>query len=147
MGFSDVLRRHRENAGLSQYRLAQLTGLSQGYLSQLELGHKDRPSPETIRKLSSALSVPVTQLLAEAGYVEVMPYDQGIPEVKELPDYVQHLPKEMQSFILQEARKGWPFLKLLYDANLKGLEPLDLEQLLSTLIDFRRRIDEREPRN
>lgn len=52
--FAGRLRQLREAAGISRYRLAQLCGLSQVYLGELERGLK-QPSLETARKLALAL--------------------------------------------------------------------------------------------
>lgn len=50
------LKSFRKAKGLSQIELAQGSGLSQGYVADLERGKKF-PSPTTIEKLSDALAV------------------------------------------------------------------------------------------
>jgi transcriptional regulator with XRE-family HTH domain len=52
--FSDRLRSLREQAGISQYRLAQLSGITKQSLSSLEQG-KTQPSWETVQRLALAL--------------------------------------------------------------------------------------------
>jgi transcriptional regulator with XRE-family HTH domain len=54
--FADRLRQVRAEAGVSQYRLAKLTGLSKQALSQLELG-QSQPSWETVQAIARALGV------------------------------------------------------------------------------------------
>lgn len=49
-------------AGFSQAELARRSGLSQGHISELERGDKDA-RPATIKKLATALSVPMPALL------------------------------------------------------------------------------------
>jgi transcriptional regulator with XRE-family HTH domain len=58
-----VLKRLREDKGLSQAALAKRSGVAQGYISQMEAGEKKNPGIETLRKIARALGVPVTELL------------------------------------------------------------------------------------
>lgn len=48
-------RQLRERAGITQYRLAQLTGVEQTTISQLELGKVRDPRWSTISALAEAL--------------------------------------------------------------------------------------------
>ena len=61
---STLLKRRREERGLTQLALAKKARVAQGYLSALEAGEKSNPSVAVIRKLAKALGVPVTELLA-----------------------------------------------------------------------------------
>lgn len=58
----DILRRHRMAAGLTQDQLAQVSGVSQAQISQLE---KDRwlPRVDALMALAKALGVPAAALL------------------------------------------------------------------------------------
>ncbi len=56
--FADQLRRHRQAAGLTQEELAERSGLSVRGISDLERGVKQRPHPETVRLLATALDLP-----------------------------------------------------------------------------------------
>ena len=58
-----VLKRLREQRGLSQAALAKRSGVAQGYISEVEAGQKKNPGVETLRKIAKALGVPVTELL------------------------------------------------------------------------------------
>jgi transcriptional regulator with XRE-family HTH domain len=58
-----VLKRLREQKGLSQAALAKRSGVAQGYISEVEAGEKKNPGIETLRKIAKALGVPVTELL------------------------------------------------------------------------------------
>jgi transcriptional regulator with XRE-family HTH domain len=60
---SALLRRLREERGLTQLGLAKKAGVAQGYISSLEADEKTNPSVAVIRKLAKALGVPVTELL------------------------------------------------------------------------------------
>ena len=61
---SRALKRLREDKGLSQAALAKLSGVAQGYISQMEAGEKKNPGIETLKKIARALGVPVTELLS-----------------------------------------------------------------------------------
>ena len=54
--FADRLKAVREAAGLSQYALAKLSGLSKQAMSRLELGNNE-PTWETVQLLAVALGV------------------------------------------------------------------------------------------
>jgi transcriptional regulator with XRE-family HTH domain len=58
-----MLKRLRESRGLSQAALAKASGVAQGYISQLEAGEKKNPGIETLKKIASALNVPLTDLV------------------------------------------------------------------------------------
>ena len=53
--FSTVLRRLRERSGKSRYRVAQYSGLDEGYLARLESGERHHPTRDTVVKIALAL--------------------------------------------------------------------------------------------
>ena len=59
------IHRRRLDAGFSQVRLAQLTGLSQTWISRLENG-EENPSLETLKRLALAFGVGLTNLLEDS---------------------------------------------------------------------------------
>jgi transcriptional regulator with XRE-family HTH domain len=56
------IREHRKRHGWTLDHLAELSGLSKGYLSLLEGGKRD-PSAESLRSLAAAFSVDVTEMI------------------------------------------------------------------------------------
>ena len=55
---ASLLKALRKAAGLTQTELSALTGLGQGYLSEIEaIGSKKRPSPAALAALAKALNV------------------------------------------------------------------------------------------
>lgn len=56
------LTKLRESKGWSQQKLADESGVSQAYISELELGRKN-PTVKILQKLSQALEVPISKLL------------------------------------------------------------------------------------
>lgn len=53
--FGSTLKGARTNAGLNLRRLADIAEVSPGYLSEIERGKRDVPSPETAQKLDQVL--------------------------------------------------------------------------------------------
>lgn len=79
-GFADLLREYRERAGLSQVRLARLSGFDHSYLSRLERGHR-APTRAAVLRLAKALGLqPVERdrLLMAAGVAPVSALTQVI---------------------------------------------------------------------
>ncbi len=64
----DYLREQRTGAQLSLRQLAEMTGVSNPYLSQIERGLR-RPSAEVLQQLAKALRVSAEQLYIRAGIV------------------------------------------------------------------------------
>ena len=65
------IRQQRQRAGLSLRQMAELTSLSNPYLSQVERG-LHQPSVRVLRAISDALSLSAETLLAEAGLIDAM---------------------------------------------------------------------------
>jgi len=55
--FADRFLRAMARAGLKPARIAEMTGISKGYLSELKSGKKAGPSPEAGKKLAEVLGV------------------------------------------------------------------------------------------
>ncbi|WP_176706372.1 helix-turn-helix domain-containing protein [Paenibacillus hemerocallicola] len=67
--FGQYLKSLRKTAKLSMAVLAEQSGVSQPYISQIERGERGIPSPEILKKLSTALNTPYTDLMAKAGFL------------------------------------------------------------------------------
>lgn len=59
MTFAELLKSHREAAGLSQKELAEKSELAQPTVANYELGKRE-PTWAAVQKLAAALGVPVT---------------------------------------------------------------------------------------
>lgn len=55
---------------LSIRHIAEKTGISNAYLSQLEGGKRDNPHPDVLKKLAKFYELPVIELLKKAGYLD-----------------------------------------------------------------------------
>ncbi len=86
------IREQRKRANLSLRQLAELTSLSNPYLSQVERG-LHQPSVRVLKAISGALNVSAETLMAQAGLIDaiaatgpdVQP-DGTTPEPKDVPD-------------------------------------------------------------
>jgi transcriptional regulator with XRE-family HTH domain len=65
------IRQQRQRAGLSLRQLAELTSLSNPYLSQVERGLHE-PSVRVLKAISDALNLSAETLLTEAGLIDAM---------------------------------------------------------------------------
>ena len=54
----------RNQKGLTQQQLSDLTGLAASYLSRIENRHLE-PRPQTLRKIAAALGVPISDIFQE----------------------------------------------------------------------------------
>jgi transcriptional regulator with XRE-family HTH domain len=63
------LREQRENAQLSLRQLAEIAGISNPYLSQIERGLK-RPSAEILQQIAKGLEVSAESLYVRAGILD-----------------------------------------------------------------------------
>ncbi|PUA39214.1 XRE family transcriptional regulator [Paenibacillus elgii] len=70
MDFYDQLRDMRKLKGFTIRELADRSGVSAAYISQLENGNRGVPSPDVLMKLSEGLNIPYTELMQIAGYLE-----------------------------------------------------------------------------
>ncbi len=71
-GLGGYLREQREHARLSLRQLAQLTGVSNPYLSQVERGLR-KPSAEVLQQLARGLQISAETLYVRAGILEAAP--------------------------------------------------------------------------
>ena len=65
------IRQQRQRAGLSLRQMAELTSLSNPYLSQVERGLHE-PSVRVLRAISDALNLSAETLLTEAGLIDAL---------------------------------------------------------------------------
>jgi transcriptional regulator with XRE-family HTH domain len=70
---SNYLEKLRGKMSIRQ--VAEKTGISNAYLSQLESGKRNNPHPDVLKKLAKFYGIPVIEFLKKAGYL-----DQDISE-------------------------------------------------------------------
>ena len=80
-----VIREQRKRANLSLRQLAELTSLSNPYLSQVERG-LHQPSVRVLKAISGALNVSAETLLAQAGLIDAIAADATASTDTEAPN-------------------------------------------------------------
>ncbi len=78
-GLADLVREARQARGMSQRRLSQAVGMSQGYVGHLESG-RFRPTVDTLKALSSALGLLYGQLAVGARYITPAEFDNPLDD-------------------------------------------------------------------
>lgn len=96
----EYIRQQRELTQLSVRRLAELAGVSNPYLSQIERGLR-KPSADILRQLASALKISVETLYTQAGFLNV---DDEAPSVTEAISRDAHLTDEQKQALLNVYR-------------------------------------------
>ncbi|MEK4662115.1 helix-turn-helix domain-containing protein [Priestia sp. FSL H7-0729] len=84
--FGPYMKQLREQQGYSINQLAEAAGISNSQISRIENGVRGVPKPATIRKISDALSVPYTEMMKHAGYIE----PGSAPELQDVPEWATY---------------------------------------------------------
>lgn len=59
---TNKIKKERSLLGFSIYELAERTGLTPGYISNLERGERDNPSKDTMESIAKALNKTVSEI-------------------------------------------------------------------------------------
>src|ERR1700744_2097835 len=73
----EYIRQQREQAKISMRQLAQNTGVSNPYLSQIERGLR-KPSADILQQLAKGLRLSAEALYVQAGILDDRPADSGV---------------------------------------------------------------------
>ncbi|WP_100012318.1 helix-turn-helix domain-containing protein [Lentibacillus sediminis] len=119
------IRNARSKKGLSARKLAEKSGVSQAYLSQLETGQNNKPSAEILQKISKGLDISYLELMDEAGYLtnldeieEAIKEDRAFDETPVtvyLPRFVTKLDED--GILTRSSAKPEDLKKLLFDIH------------------------------
>ena len=60
--YNNQVKKIREEKGITLVKLAEMSGVSVGYLCHLEKGSRKNPSIETMEKISKALNKSITEI-------------------------------------------------------------------------------------
>ncbi len=109
MSLGKRLTRLRKDHNMSREDLAKRLGLSYWAIAKYETDERV-PSPDILSKISEVFSVSVDYLL---GLVDDPNPAQLAANTNEqtkdrLPDWVKSLPPDMQQFVDEESKHGWP---------------------------------------
>lgn len=94
------IKAQREYARLSMRRLAELAGVSNPYLSQIERGLR-KPSAEILQQLAEALRISVESLYVRAGFLQ---HDGAVSTVPDAIEADPVLTPEQKVALLQVYR-------------------------------------------
>jgi transcriptional regulator with XRE-family HTH domain len=70
MDFADALKKLRKSKGYSIRQLALYSGVSAGFLSQVENKKRGIPSPDVLKKLYKPLGITYEEIMRLAGYMD-----------------------------------------------------------------------------
>jgi transcriptional regulator with XRE-family HTH domain len=125
---AERIRELRERAELSLGELGEITGISKGYLSQLERGEAANPSVEVLGKLAQGLGTQASELLGE---------ETTTPEGR------PRLPRGLEDFLQEAEARGTAIppedVNMLLHIRYRGKTPTTKEDW-ALLYDFIRRI-------
>jgi transcriptional regulator with XRE-family HTH domain len=110
------IRELREDRQMTLGDLERESGVSKGYLSQLERGEASNPTVDVLTKISQALAVTVSELLGERGGEETA---------------ARRLPAGLKTLIDQAAKRGAPIsdqdVRMLLGIRYRGRQPRTTE--------------------
>ena len=112
------IRSLRKSKKITLVQMAEKTGLSQPYLSQIENNKKGTPSPELLRTISEALEVDYFELMVQAGYLSTEEannrkkiVEESLNNKREIQRFLDENEKKMEetqqedvSFVLDNAK-------------------------------------------
>lgn len=108
MLFYDKLRNLRKKQGFTIREVADRSGVSPSYISQLENGQRGVPSPEVLHKLSEGLNTSYAILMQEAGYLEPATDFEPPPQVPiNLRRFLRENELEYDGMLLSAEDKEW----------------------------------------
>lgn len=117
----------REQRGMTLGDLERDSGVSKGYLSQLERGEASNPTVDILTKISQGLGVPVSELLGEANAEETA---------------LTRLPAGLRSLMNQAAERGTPMadedVRMLLGIRYRGRQPRTAEDFAFLLETIKR---------
>jgi len=117
--FADLIGNARRAKGWSQEDLEQESGVSRSTISRWERGLADRPEPQHVRSVCTALGIDPRRAAVALGYLteeEISPGDDALPaEVEEVLQILQ------SGNISAESRREWiNYLKYLQAASYRS---------------------------
>lgn len=95
MKYGEKLRYYRESKEISVYRLSQVSGISQGHISDLENG-VNQPTIDTLKRLLAPLSITLAEFFNDNGETAIL-----IDREKALVANFRTLPDDKADLYLQ----------------------------------------------
>lgn len=104
---ADFIVKRREELGLNQLELSNLTGVPSGTVASIESGYSETPKSETLRKLAKGLRVPYEELDCVAQGVPYKPRKKKVDPLREFELYLQNhdtIPDEVAETVMDMVR-------------------------------------------
>lgn len=156
--FGERLKELRYLRGLTQRELGNILGVTDGAVMLWESNAR-MPSISVLLKIADYFGVSLDYLIGRTddpkppsaplsltdGISQEHGDDQeqGIGEpISQLPPWLASLPEDMRKFVIKEAKNGWPFMRLAYGASLNKMKPYELESIIETWVDAKKRYEE-----
>ena len=109
------IKEKRIEKGLSIRRLAELADISHTEVKRIEDGLRKQTSPQVLRSIAYALSVPYEDLMAAAGYIDepATELDSGTiaAGIKDTEDLTESL--QLYDAVVNEAQNRFPAVQLV----------------------------------
>ena len=103
LGVGSAVRRLRELHGLGQEILAERSGLSQGYLSQIESGSWTAITEDVLGRIASALGVEPWVILAQAAGLSLEQVERFTEDERRWLDIYRALDPEQRETVMRVA--------------------------------------------
>src|SRR4051812_868866 len=103
LGLGSAVRRLRELHGVGQEILAERSGLSQGYLSQIESGSWTAVTEDVLGRIASALGVEPWVILAQAAGLKLDQVERFTEDERRWLDVYRALDPEQRETVLKVA--------------------------------------------
>ena len=118
MELGQKIKQFREETGLSLNGLAEKSGISKSYLSQLENGTSKQPSAAILLKIASALGITIADLLDQP----VRVYEEDFKD-EDIPDILREFINE-RGEALKIQRED---VRMLMNIQYRGNQPNSIE--------------------
>ena len=106
--FGNYLRTLRKERGLTVKKVADLSDVSQSYITNVENNKRGTPSPDILKKLAEPLGVTYAELMVKAGYVKFEDLNDTLSDgSKEYHDY-EKVFEEMKEYKAAR-KKEWQY--------------------------------------
>jgi transcriptional regulator with XRE-family HTH domain len=103
LGLGSAVRRIRELHGIGQEALAERSGLSQGYLSQIESGTWTRVTEDILGRIATALGVEPWVILAQSAGLKLDQVERFSEDERRWLDVYRALDPEQRETVLKVA--------------------------------------------
>lgn len=137
--FQDRLRTLRESKELTQSELGAFFCVSKQTISNYENG-VSAPDQEMLGRLADYFGVTTDYLLGRTDNPNAaQSLNHHNVQKEELPSWLSKLPPDMQEFVAEESKHGWPYLRLARGLKMQDLTEEELRAIVDTWMDAKRR--------